>query len=254
MNAPLARRPREYGVGSFRFDRDQAITLNRLLIGLIAGTLSGRGASVLSIVSKLYAQRGAQFSTPTMKTDEIVDPLIALTLGNILAISAHLDESYDNIGITGSWNSQSCGTDYSLNSPRISYATLSQVRGGIDGYLIGQLMNKLQASKRSKLKLSQILRFYYHPIGARSMAIGYCLRPQSSIDENAIRQNALNIIRIIEASKDSTVEDREFEFALQKVNPGFDNAISRARAIPPEDNEWCSINDVSSGMGREQVA
>lgn len=252
-NVPLARRPREYGVGSLRFDREQGIALNRLLLGVIAGNLANRGMAVGAVLNKLLALEGRPSLPLRVKTDEIIDPLTALTLGNILSLAAHHDDRYEDIGQHGYWDNQACTTEYTLFSNRVSDATLSQIRGGIDGYFIGQLVNKLKTSGgKARMKLSRLLKLYYDPVGSKAYALGYCLRQQVPIDERAVRESAANYLRVLEASRDSTVEDREIDFAITKISPAFDSALSRARTIPSEDSEWCSMNDISTA--REQVS
>ncbi|XP_074600814.1 uncharacterized protein LOC141854876 [Brevipalpus obovatus] len=253
------RRPREYGVASFRFDRGQAIAMNRVLLGVIAGYSAGRGIPISTVMTK--AQTPIAGRAPSqqykIKTDETIDPLMAVTLGDIMGFAAAKDDDLPvtqlsrPIGASGLWDLDACTLDYTLDVTNPSSATLAQIKGGLDGYFIGQLVSKLRATpKSSRLRLSQILRYYYDPIGARVMAYGYCLRPTSLIDEPLIRSTATNYLRIFLGSKDPYVDEREILEKISRVQPQFDSALSRARQIPGEDVEWCNANDLS--MSREQ--
>lgn len=67
-------------------------------------------------------------------------------------------------GAEGEWNSTACQTTYRLRTGNGTYATIAQLKGGIDGYNIGKKLLQLK-DKMVGIPLSAILRFYYNPRG-----------------------------------------------------------------------------------------
>ncbi|XP_035213073.1 uncharacterized protein LOC118186996 isoform X2 [Stegodyphus dumicola] len=92
--------------------------------------------------------------------------LPAVTLGDL--ISAFVSSNYqrDNpiFFPNGEWNEDVCPTEYYLNENVKSVVSYSLLRGAIDGFILGRLVEEnLQTYKH--LRLSQILRMYYGPSG-----------------------------------------------------------------------------------------
>ena len=73
--------PNEDGVASFRHDREQAIAVNRLLLGIAAGLTGATQKTVHEVIKKLL-------KNPILDNvpDQQVDPILAVTLSDVLAI------------------------------------------------------------------------------------------------------------------------------------------------------------------------
>lgn len=200
--------------------------------------------SVRDVLYKIHPDYNAEKTR--VKQDGLIDPLIAVTLGNIHAMAAHAEDFPENIGKTGAWDSPMCTLEYTLASAKPSDATLANIRGGLDGYAIGEMVRKLAAtSGGQRLRLSQILRFYYDNVGARSLASGYCFRPVANIDTRSIRETASNYLKVLEAAKDYMVTDDEINRSIERLGPSMDSAYGKAKVIPREDLEWCSAGETS---------
>lgn len=67
-----------------------------------------------------------------------------------------------NIGSTGNWNSSYASRYYMLSSRNNVEMTDPEIRGGIDGFILGNRMNNILQTYGT-LKLSQLLDMYYNP-------------------------------------------------------------------------------------------
>ncbi|XP_053214834.1 uncharacterized protein LOC128398050 [Panonychus citri] len=246
--APVALtvKPREYGVGSYRSNNDQAIALNRLLLGVIAGQLNSPGVSVRDIITKINPN--IPQGELKANVDEILNPLMAVTLANIHSMAAFEGGEANTIAVSGSWESTNtlCTTEYTLSMEKPSDATLANIRGGIDGYYIGELTKSLtKTATGSRLRLSQILRYYYDNIGGRVSGTGYCDRATISIDDRGFRDAATNYLKALELSKNYIIGESIITSKIEKVRPAIDSAYAKAKSIPAEDSEWCSSGGMS---------
>lgn len=191
----------EKGVVTFRQDRNEAIAPARVLYGIIAAYAPNPVKSTQEILSKLNINK----KTTTTLTDEIFD----VTLGNLMASSMFDSQNsrYDAsliYGVNGEWQNTSCCTYYgiplanglSLYKLRISSrGSLAEIRGGLDGYIIGTYLKK---HNTVSLSLSKILKSYYskpHLATGSEPFVSYCDRatykPQAQVisnDGNAFKE------------------------------------------------------------------
>ncbi|CAG2115865.1 unnamed protein product, partial [Medioppia subpectinata] len=161
-NIRLTRRPREKGVVSFRHDRNMAIAANRVLLGTAVGLLSPPVKSVHQMIKSI-----ANIDIPDNVPDGQLDPLLAVTLSDLLGIDAGsgliIPAGDVLFGAEGHWNSTACQTSYKLTTNG-TLATLAELRGGIDGWNIGRKLPTV-LQQNPTISLSQILRQYYSPKG-----------------------------------------------------------------------------------------
>ena len=167
----LERYPiREEGVVSFRGNKDEAIAPARVLIGVIAGLSQSMKGSINDVLKDLNPRL-------ILGQDKTIDPLMAVTIGDLWGFatvsSAQNDEKKYYYGVSGQWNSGSCTTHYALTGVSLTdydkaiknlKATKAEIRGGIDGYLIGKNLKNVQSSTNidtKTVRLSTILRSYY---------------------------------------------------------------------------------------------
>ena len=149
--------------------------MNRLLLGIAAG-LSGATPKTVHDVIKALIKNPTLDKVP----DGTIDPIKAVTLSDLLGIDA-IDAKRTPgqtqaqiFGVYGKWNSTDmnpgtntdpipCSTTYRLFN-NASYATLAEIRGGLDGYSIGHKIQEI-LSKNPTISLSQIIRMYYSQKG-----------------------------------------------------------------------------------------
>lgn len=152
--------PNEDGVASFRHDREQAIAVNRLLLGIAAGLIGVINTTVHEVLEKLDININIE-NVP----DGPIDPFKVVTIFDILAIelieALHKENTIDSIYRTysanGKWNSTDdsfllkgqvhvpCTTSYRLIKWCCSFTTEAVLRGGLDGYSIGSKIPKILA-------------------------------------------------------------------------------------------------------------
>ncbi|XP_027196669.2 uncharacterized protein LOC113791135 [Dermatophagoides pteronyssinus] len=161
---------KEFGVVSLMNDDNMAISLNYVLLGIAAA---------------LYDLPILRFESQRDQLE--IDPLYAVTLSDKLAISSlESIENYDSMfGSQGHWNSTYCQSEYQIidrNNRHV--ATMSEINGGIDGWLIGNKLSTEHGRQLRQLKLSQIIDRYYSHDGL-TIDCGICkvdLFPEIFID------------------------------------------------------------------------
>lgn len=172
---------REFGVITVQNSPNVAISLNSVLLGIATALLDVQPPSESPSGLHLYEPH--------------IDPLLAVTLSDKLAISAI--KSVRNvdlqalIGSEGFWNSTYCQTEYRLNSDG-TVVTLAEINGAIDGWSIGRKLQTKGAEYLRALKLSTLLQRYYTKDGL-APDCGICYLDYLSgtaIDE--IRETAKN--------------------------------------------------------------
>jgi hypothetical protein len=183
-------------VASFRNDRTVAIAANRVLLGTAVGLLSPPPKSTHTLIKTVA---NIEIDTILGIPDQQVDPLLAVTLSDLLGIGGDsglkIPAGGVMFGAEGNWNSTACQTSYRLTSAG-TVATMAELRGGLDGWHIGR---KLPAILRQypTIRLSQILRWYYSPKGLAPDST-VCNRGYGLVGEleNKIQREAENYIRV----------------------------------------------------------
>jgi hypothetical protein len=181
-------------VVSFRNSRQLAIAANRVLLGTAVGLISPPTRTTRDII-KAFGQDINLDRVP----DGQVDPLLAVTLSDLLGIDAGaglvIPAGQILFGAEGEWNSTACQTSYKLKTNG-TLATLAELREGLDGWNIGRKLPEILA-KNPKITLSQILRMYYSARGLTPDS-GVCNRQYGITTDlqNKIPREAENYIRI----------------------------------------------------------
>lgn len=233
--------PREYGIGSFRNDKHQGIALTLLILGIIAGLTEQNRLSVRDILNNIGNKPGIDY---LIKLDGQLDPLAAVTLSCLYALAAHPTNRFKEIGVSGEWNSVTCPTKYTLKNTSISEVTMASLKGALDGYHLGMLTRELARQPFNRLRLSQILKLYYDPIGSTSLGRGYCKRFGSNLDHALIKETATDYLRALMANKRSSIEDAEITDYIRDVELQFHASLKEAGKIPLEDQNWCTDNSI----------
>lgn len=178
----------EKGIVSFRLDSKEAIAPAKVLIGIIAGMTDTVVTSGKAITQKVSG---------TGMTEEVTlkDPLLAVTLGSQMGAASFYEFSNSNNGIDqslifgaqGSWVNTTCCTYYAIEGVadpralrRSSRGSLAQIRGALDGYIIGKNLKNNIGRDAQQLKLSIILKSYYSwphvNNGGKKYGLSYCDR------------------------------------------------------------------------------
>jgi hypothetical protein len=226
LNTRNASIMKEEGVVSFRAHKNEAIAPARVLIGIIAALAQNVKTQVKDVVGRAVDSN----------YDKVIDPILAMTLADLWGsgTSRPNDDKTYFYGVNGEWTSTACTSYYGLTSVpadkvvRSNKGTKAEIRGGIDGYLIGKSLFKLGTDVRSRLKLSTILRSYYsRPKVSKNgpLSISYC-------DRNSLQQsmseltNTAQLYWVIQAYKSGGPINpnlpQEFSSALSSAqSPGI---------------------------------
>jgi hypothetical protein len=230
LNTRNASIIKEEGVVSFRAHKTEAIAPARVLLGIIAALAQNVKTQVKDIVGR------------DVGDDKTIDPLLAMTLADLWGsgTTRPSDEKTYFYGVNGEWTSTACTSYYGLTSVpadkvvRFNKGTKAEIRGGIDGYLIGKSLFKLGMDVRSRLKLSTILRSYYSkPKVSKNgpLSISYC-------DRNSIQQsiseltNTAQLYWVIQAYKSGGPIN-------PNLPPEFSSALSSAQS-PESGGDYCT--------------
>ncbi|CAG2183724.1 unnamed protein product, partial [Oppiella nova] len=115
-----------------------AIAANRVLLGTAVGLLSPLPKSTHTLIKTIA---NIDINTNHGIPDGQIDPLLAVTLSDLLGIDAGSGLTIPAgdvlFGAEGHWNSTACQTSYKLMSNG-TLATLAELRGGLDGWNIGR--------------------------------------------------------------------------------------------------------------------
>lgn len=191
----------EKGIVSFRLDSKEAIAPAKVLIGIIAGMTDTVVTSGKAITQKVSGSGMTEDVT-------LKDPILAVTLGSQMGTASFYEFSNSNNGIDqnlifgaqGSWINTTCCTYYAIEGVtdpralrRSSRGSLAQVRGALDGYIIGKNLKNNIGRDAQQLKLSTILKSYYSwphiTTGSKKYGLSYC-------DRRDNRPNSQDVVEV----------------------------------------------------------
>lgn len=191
FNPNVAKQPLELGVVSLHSKWNHAFALGRVLMGISAAFLPTKEFRATAILQAMKLD-------PNPSLDNVnLNPVFAVTLGDMVAKLAPKNPS-DDIKIlpNGIWNDVVCPNDYKLEDNNGGFVTMSELRGGIDGLIIGK---KLQDNKDvyADVKLSQILRQYYGYYGLLdNERTRWCQRERALLSLSELEGEMVNFNRL----------------------------------------------------------
>lgn len=159
---------REYGAASFLQSKSNPISVNRVLLGMLAGFAETKPKTINEILLLLE-------KTKVVEDEEnvLVDPILGITFANLLGVTADTFINKIKVGSSGIWNSSICHMDLLHNTTETLWVTMAELRGAIDGYNIGTKLKTILPTFPN-ITASQLLRFYYSKEGIFN--IGICNR------------------------------------------------------------------------------
>lgn len=238
-----ARQAIEYGVVTLQNQENAAIVLNRVLMGILAASSYPR--EIRELASLIYPNR--EINSQTNKLADDIDPLYAVTLADLWAISAIPKAGkpmFDMkmLGLGGHWNDTICPTTFLLD--RYSSAnkfTTAELLGGLDGLNLG-ILRKSLLSEGKNLKLSDLLRMYYSKAGFRPQyaEYGVCTRAtviNMKLDE--LKRQAENYLRLYQLNLPTS--DNELAMSLMRVDSFKEFTKMAAQQYVPQ--EVCQLTN-----------
>ncbi|OTF82097.1 hypothetical protein BLA29_001618 [Euroglyphus maynei] len=198
---------REKGVVTFRQNNQEAIAPSKVLIGILSGLTKNPHTSSKEIA-------------PGLNMDvSFKDHLLATTLANMPGTAVFYQSNTNDrfnekfiFGVTGEWVDGTCCNHYAIKDPVSSLATLqfsnrgslAQIRGALDGYIIGNHLRKFDSTK---MRLSNILRSYYSVPHSRSgknqdLGISYCDRGVEKPVQNDLNNEIITYSQIYKFLQD----------------------------------------------------
>lgn len=250
----LTESPREQGAVSFRNNDKHAIAPARVLLGVIAG-LANPTSTVGAMLGQPCNLEGCKCIDlqDTSRRDSQVDTLVAVTIADILAYGAGPSAGLfgtnegPNFGATGVWNSSLCQVEYTLDA-KSSRGTMAEIRGGLDGLVIGKAVRELMKDGVS-MSLSSMLRQYYSPAGLKNEFSSVCQRRSAQTDLGSLKDQVRNYMTAFSASilNRASVSDGQVDAFINQYERSFQDSLNRAFEMPSEDREWCDSGRADSG-------
>lgn len=231
----MTEQAREYGVVGFRNDEAHAIAPARVLLGIIAANGGRQQASA----SEVMKQVGLDI--PPLFRESMLEVPLIVTLGEVWGYGASPSTSEDrdriNFGASGTWNSTLCQVEYKLNT-NYTKGSLAEVRGAIDGYLLG--IKSRDVIAKGSFKLSSLLRQYYSPTGLFDEFTSVCNRRRIDQEIGPLKDQTRNYLSLLlKASRIPMGEDR-ITSLVDKSQKEFEMALRDASSPIQRDVDWCS--------------
>lgn len=194
----------EKGVVSLRQDKNEAIAPARVLMGIITGMTDSPVLSGVTIAN--------QVGSSGMKDDNnLKDAVLAVTLGSLMGTASFFEKQDPNLdqslifGVKGTWINETCCTYYETQKVSSGKAlrlsnrgSLAQIRGALDGYILGNNLKTIQDAKQ--LRLSQILKSYYSfphvTTTGNKLGLSYCDRRDNKPNSATLNEVSQSYNRI----------------------------------------------------------
>lgn len=237
------RQALEFGVVTVANQENAAIVLNRVLMGILAAGLPSQPIRQLATV--IYP---TQPITATPKIDEEIDPLYAVTLADLWAISsipkAGKVQDLKLLGDNGRWNDTMCPTSFQLERASSIRFTTAELLGGLDGFNLGTFRRRLMGMRKN-IRLSEMLKMYYSKTGFRPQfaEVGVCSRGtgiNTQLDE--LRRQSENYLRLYQLNLPTS--DNDIAMSIHRLD-GFKDIARQAanQYLPPDICQDSSFND-----------
>lgn len=161
-----------------------AVSAGTVIAGIAAGlvpqTVSTRDLAVAIQRSKYFTSRASRPGMSSADTLGSINNKWAATFSGDLAQVALLQGPQDPtrmaVGLPAGWTSTLEPKKYYLSQPVDGAMSEADVRGCIDGMLLGSNVNDWYSRSRSNLRLSQLLDMYYSERGVFDRNTRACLR------------------------------------------------------------------------------
>lgn len=216
----------EYGVVTLSGQDNAALVLNRVLMGILAASMPPQ--TIRQLATLVYP---TQAISNTPKIDEEIDPLYAVTLADLWAISSipRPGKPFDfkMLGDNGHWTNSMCPTSFQLDRSNSIRFTSAELIGGLDGFNLGLLRRRLN-SMRKNIRLSDLLKMYYSKTGFRPQfsEVGVCNRVtgiSSQLDD--LKRQAENYLRLYQLNLPTS--DSEIANSISRLDT-FKEVIRQA--------------------------
>lgn len=245
----------EYGVVTVANQDNAAIVLNRVLLGILAANSPPQ--TIRQVAANAYpATQSMQTNTP--KLDDEIDPLYAVTLADLWAVSSlpkpgkPLDLRL--LGDNGRWNDTMCPTAFHLERSSSIRFTTAELLGGLDGFNLGLLRRRMMQMRMRSLRLSELLRMYYSKAGFRPQfaEVNVCMRGSSlSTQYDDLRRQAESYLRLLQLNVPTS--DNEIAMLINRLESFRDITRQAAQNYAPQ--ELCqetSYNDIYPSSSQDQ--
>jgi len=241
----LTEDAREQGVVGFRNHYNHAIAPAKVLLGIIAANLPSLEISTVELNRLVQTH---QEPLPEVKEALLNIPLMA-TLGEVWAYGATpsfngIDRG-GRIGAKGEWNSTLCQINYRLehNSTR---ASLAEIRGAIDGYLLGKKTAEV-LKDGVNFKLSSLMRQYYSTSGLFDEYISVCYRERIQNDISNLKEQVKSYIKVWHPLIGITMNEGQQNNLVDMSSREFEEALRIAQEKDSEETNWCRPQRLDTG-------
>lgn len=217
----------EFGVVAVGNQDNSGVVLSRVLLGILAASQPSQ--QIRQLAASVYPN--FDLSGTTKRVDEEIDPLFAVTLTDLWAISADHKKPLTQIvlGDEGHWNNTMCPTSFKLDRSESIKFTTAELNGGLDGLNLGRAVRGIMEMRRS-IKLSDLLRMYYSRAGFKPQFpdIGVCQRGSAlQMRQEELKTQAENYLRLYDLK--SPEQDMAVTLAIAQMD-SFRDVARRAAA------------------------
>lgn len=233
-NTNKVKHPRESGVVSLHSKRTHAFAVGRVLLGIYASYLPP-SEEIGSLLSRITEKKSDSNIQPTN-----INLVSAVSIGDLITRMAAKEEI--KILGNGEWSDISCPTEYRLDDNNGGFVTYSELRGAVDGLIIGkELQNILKSPGFSNIRLSQILRQYYGFSGLTdNKRTRWCTRERNFQDFSDFETEMFNFNRLYKLASGTGTFTKKSEDKIRTVISEVKNNIFK-----DIENDECSAPELS---------
>ena len=253
VNRTQNRPTREMGVVSINYHTSHAVSPGRLLISFLLIASSPGDIETSEILAELVRNDInliSQFNSKSRSLNPTYLSLADLWAGGVLP-DKEVGLDAKKFGASGEWMTNSsfnCPIEYRLargnsKSIAVSKGSLAEIRGAIDGILIGkkyiELTKSISSSSSYSARLSSLLRQYYSPDGLGDSYTSYCSRStlQGELSSGLRDQAKGYLARLLTRIKNSVPSDNDFNYFIDTTASDFESALQESQR--PIDDDVC---------------
>lgn len=141
-----------------------------------------------------------------------------------------------------------CQTEYLLSS-NATRGSLAEIRGGIDGLLLGRKAKEVLDSG-ARFRLSSLLRMYYSPNGLFDDYTSVCRRDAVTSLLSSLKEQVKNYMNAFaQINLNQGLPENQINDFVEVSNNDWENALRLAYQTNNDDREWCdSARELSTSQ------
>lgn len=233
---------REMGVVNVNHHQSHAVAPGRLLLAFLSTSTVTADIETGDIVNELIRHDPNLVSFKSKKLNPTFLSLADTWAGGVL-YDKEVSLEAKKFGATGEWNTSQCSLEYRLvkgfRSIAVSKGSLAELRGSIDGILIGKKFTELVKSSSTGYnpRLSSLLRQYYSANGLGDQYTSYCSRTtlQGELSSNLREQAKGYLALLLTLIKNSIPSENDVNYYIDQTASDFESALQESQRTLDDD-------------------